>query len=251
MSGHSKWSSIKHKKAAKDAKRGALFTRIIKDLQVAARMGGSDINGNARLRIAYQKAKEANMPLETLERAIKKGAGELEGVTYNEFLYEGYGPGGVAYMITALSDNRNRTSADVRTVFSKNGGSMAEAGSVAYLFSRKGVILIQGDKVTEDKLMEIALEAGADDISQEDSVFQVTTAPENFMAVMSALEQAGIETEEAEVKFIANTELEVDEKVAEQNLNLMEKLEDMDDVQNVYANFDISDDVMQALSEKS
>lgn len=250
MSGHSKWSTIKHKKAAKDAKRGALFTRLIKDIQVAARLGGSDINANPRLRIAVGKAKEANMPMDNIDRAIKKGAGELEGVSYTESVYEGYGPGGVAFMILVLTDNKNRSSAEVRTVFSKNGGSMAEAGAVSYLFNRKGVILIPEDKISEDDLMEKALDLGAEDIKTEDSFHQITTEPENFMNVVKGMEESGLEVEEAEVKYLPSTEIQVDERVAEQNLNLMEKLEELDDVQSVYANFDIPDEVMAILAEK-
>jgi YebC/PmpR family DNA-binding regulatory protein len=251
MSGHSKWSTIKHKKAAKDAKRGALFTRLIKDIQVAARLGGSDLTSNARLRIAVQKAKDNNMPAENIDRAIKKGAGELEGVSYEEYIYEGYGPGGVAFMVIVLTDNRNRTSADVRTVFSKNGGSLAEAGAVSYLFERKGIINVSKDKASEEELMEMVMEQGAEDIRDEGDNFQITTPPESFMNVINALEANNLSAQEAEVRYIAQNEIEVDEKVAEQSLNLMEKLEDLDDVQNVYANFDISDEVMSALANRS
>lgn len=251
MSGHSKWSTIKHKKAAKDAKRGALFTRLIKDIQVAARLGGSDMSSNARLRIAVQKAKDNNMPAENIDRAIKKGAGELEGVSFEEYIYEGYGPGGVAFMVIVLTDNRNRTSADVRTVFSKNGGSLAEAGAVAYLFERKGVINVSKDKASEEELMEMVMERGAEDIREDDGNFQISTPPEAFMDVINALEDNNLSAQEAEVRYIAQNEIEVDEKVAEQSLNLMEKLEDLDDVQNVYANFDISDEIMNALASRS
>lgn len=250
MSGHSKWSSIKHKKAAKDAKRGALFTKLIKDIQVAARLGGSDLSSNSRLKIAVQKAKDNNMPSDNIDRAIKKGAGELEGVSFDDYIYEGYGPGGVAFMVSVLSDNKNRSSAEVRTIFSKNGGNMAEAGAVTYLFDRKGVITIAGDKVSEDILMELVLENGGEDITSDKEYFQVLTSPESFMFVMDALEKAGIETEDAEVKFVAKTDIIIDEKVALKCMNIMERLEELEDVQNVYANFDIPDDVMEKFASE-
>jgi len=250
MSGHSKWSTIKRKKGAIDAKRGKVFTRLIKEITVAARQGGGDPEGNPRLRSAIVTAKAENMPKDNIARAIKKGTGEIAGEVYDEIMYEGYGPGGVAILVECLTDNRNRTVADVRHYFAKNNGNLGESGCVAYMFDKKGLLLIDKSTVEEEKLMDAALEAGAEDVVEEESEFQILTAPEEFDDVRSALEEAGISFEDASISMVPQNTVEVtDEKIARALMKLMESLEDHDDVQNVYANFDIDDDLMEMLSE--
>ena len=247
MSGHSKWSSIKHKKAATDAKRGKIFTKLIKEITVAARLGGGDIDTNPRLRSAVQAAKSENMPKDNIERAIKKGTGELEGVSYEESIYEGYGPGGAAVMIESLTDNRNRTVADIRYIFGKAGGSMGENGCVAWMFAKKGYIAIESQAVEEDKLMEAALEAGAEDIREDDSTFEVITAPEDFESVREAIDAASIPYTVAEITVLPKSTTFLKGKEAEQMVKLMEALEDCDDVQKVYTNADIPDEIVNAI----
>ncbi|MEK6201406.1 MAG: YebC/PmpR family DNA-binding transcriptional regulator [Desulfobulbaceae bacterium] len=249
MSGHSKWSTIKHKKGATDAKRGKIFTRLIKEITVAARMGGGDPDGNPRLRSAIASAKTENMPKDNIVRAIKKGTGELEGAIYDEILYEGYGPGGVAVLVECMTDNRNRTVADVRHFFAKNNGNLGAAGCVAWMFDKKGLLQVEKEGLTEEQLMDMALEAGAEDVVEEDDEFQVITAPESFDAVHDALEANKVRFIEAAITMIPQNSVEVtDEKVAISLLKLLESLEDHDDVQNVHSNFDIADDLMEKLS---
>ncbi len=249
MSGHSKWHSIRHKKAAVDAKRGKIFTRLIREIQIAARQGGGDPDKNPRLRKAIQDAKAANMPKENIEKAIKRGTGELEGVNYEEVTYEGYGPGGVAVYIEAMTDNRNRTVAEIRHIFSKHGGSLGESGCVSWMFHRKGYIIISKENVDEEKLMDVAIEAGAEDIKEEESNFVVYTTPEDFETVLNAIKENEIPYEDAKVGFIPQTYVKLEGKQAEQMLKLMEALEDHDDIQNVWANFDISDKEIQKFAE--
>jgi len=249
MSGHSKWANIKRRKGAVDAKRGKIFTRLIKEITVAARLGGGDQVGNPRLRSAIAAAKTVNMPKENIERAIKKGTGELEGTVYEEITYEGYGPGGVAILVDCMTDNKNRTVGEVRPAFSKNGGNLGESGCVSYMFDKKGVLLVDKKTIDEEKLMELALEAGADDVVEEETEFQVTTAPEEFAAVRERLEAKGIVFLEASLSMVPQNIVEVaDEGVAKRLLKLMESLEDCDDVQNVHSNFDIPDEIMEKLS---
>jgi YebC/PmpR family DNA-binding regulatory protein len=246
MSGHSKWHTIKHKKGALDAKRGKIFTKLIKEITVAARTGGSgDVDANARLRKAVNDAKAQNMPIDTITRAIKRGTGELEGVNYEEITYEGYGVGGVAVMVETMTDNRNRTVAELRHLFSKNGGNLGESGSVAWMFDKKGYIVVDKDAKAEDELFEIALEAGADDMQAEDDVFEIYTAPENFEAVHEAIKAAGIEPQAAEVSMIPQNYTALEGADAKQMLKLYEALDDHDDVQKVYANFDIDESEME------
>jgi len=248
MSGHSKWSSIKRQKGATDAKRGQVFTKLIKEITVAARMGGGDPEGNARLRTAIAAAKADNMPKDNIERAIKKGTGELEGVAYEELVYEGYGPGGAAILIEAMTDNRNRTSADIRYIFSKSSGNLGEAGCVAWMFDKKGYLVVEKSAVDEEKLMELALDAGAEDIQEGEKEFDVITDPGAFDAVKEALDKAEIPYLLAEVTMHPQSVVQLEGKNAEQMLRLMEQLEDQDDVQKVYANFDIPEGVMEQLS---
>jgi YebC/PmpR family DNA-binding regulatory protein len=247
MSGHSKWSSIKHKKAATDAKRGKIFTKLIKEITVAARMGGGDVEANPRLRSAIQAAKSENMPKDNIERAIKKGTGELEGVSYEESIYEGYGPGGAAVLIESLTDNKNRTVADIRHIFSKAGGNMGESGCVAWMFDKKGYIAIENKAVDEEALMEAALDAGAEDIREDDSNFEVITAPGDFEAVKAAIDSAAIPCIVAEVTMLPQSTTFLKGKEAEQMVKLMEALEDCDDVQKVYTNADIPDEIVNSL----
>ena len=247
MSGHSKWSSIKHKKAATDAKRGKIFTKLIKEITVAARMGGGDIEANPRLRTAVAAARSENMPKENIERAIKKGTGELEGVNYEESTYEGYGPGGAAVLIESLTDNKNRTVADIRSIFGKNGGNLGENGCVAWMFDKKGYIAVESNSIDEEALMETALDAGAEDIREDDSNFEVITAPGDFEAVRDAMEKASIAHIAAEVTMLPQTTTNLTGKEAEQMVRLMEMLEDCDDVQKVYTNADIPDDVVNGM----
>jgi YebC/PmpR family DNA-binding regulatory protein len=244
MSGHSKWSTIKHKKAAQDAKRGAMFTKVIKELTVAARMGGGDVDMNPRLRTAVLKAKAVNMPQDTMQRAIMKGTGELPGVNYEEITYEGYGPGGVAMIVTVLTDNRNRTVAEIRKIFSKSGGNLGESGCVAWMFQKKGLIVIDKDRVDEDELFTIALEAGAEDVRPADAMYEVITSVEDFEPVKQGITSKGIEPASSEVSLLPQTTVRLEASQARQLLKLMDELEEHDDVQNVYANFDIPDEVM-------
>lgn len=245
MSGHSKWATTKHKKAAADSKRGKIFTKIIREITVAAKIGGGDPEGNPRLRTAILKAKENNMPADNIKKAVQKGTGELPGVSYEEMTYEGYGPGGVAIIIQLLSDNKNRTVSEIRHLLSKNGGNMGESGSVAWMFQKKGYLSIEKQKADEEKLMSVALDAGAEDIRSDDpTLFEVITAPADFEKVKKAMTDAGLAPPYAEVTFLPQTYIRLDGKEAEQMLRLMEALEDHDDVQNVYANFDIPDEVM-------
>jgi len=249
VSGHSKWSTIKRKKGALDAKRGQIFTRLIKEITVAARMGGGDPDANPRLRSAIASAKAENMPKDNIDRAIKKGTGELEGAVYEEITYEGYGPGGVAVLVDCMTDNKNRTVADIRHYFSKSGGNLGESGCVAWMFDKKGTILVDKETIEEDELLDKALEAGAEDVVEEDNVFQVVTAPDDFESVREALEADGVKFIEATVSMVPQNTIDVsEEKTAKQILKLLESLEDHDDVQNVYANFDIPDDIMEAVS---
>jgi YebC/PmpR family DNA-binding regulatory protein len=247
MSGHSRWSTIKHKKGAADAKRGKLFTRLIKEMTVAARQGGGDINGNPRLRAAVNEAKANNMPKDTIERAVKRGSGELEGASYEEITYEGYGPGGVAIIVETLTDNSHRTTPEIRHIFEKNGGNLGTPGSVKFQFDRKGFFTIEKKAVDEDKLMEIALEAGADDLDSSDSeAYEVYTSPENFDAVRQALEKNSIPAVEAKIGQIPSLYVKLDEAKAKQAMRLLEMLDDQDDVQNVWSNFDIPAEMMES-----
>ena len=249
MSGHSKWSTIKRKKGANDAKRGKIFTRLIKEITVAARSGGGDPEGNPRLRSAIISAKAENMPKDNISRAIKKGTGEIAGEVYDEILYEGYGPGGVAVLVECMTDNRNRTVADVRHYFTKSNGNLGESGCVAWMFEKKGLILVDKETTSEEELMDQALEAGAEDIVEEDSEFQVFTAPDELDDVRDALAEGGVTFLEASVSMIPKNTVDVtEEKVGRALLKLLENLEDHEDVQNVHANFDIDDELMEQLS---
>ncbi len=241
MSGHSKWSTIKHKKAANDAKRGKLFTRLIKELTISSKLGGGDADGNPRLRSAIDAAKVANMPSDNIKRAIQKGTGELPGVTYDEVGYEGYGPGGVAIFVETLTDNRMRTTPELRHMFVKHGGNLAEPNSVAWMFERKGRCLVSSSAVGEERLMELVLEAGADDLRQEDDRFEVLTSQEAFHDVQKALEAADVETSEAALIWEPNNAVQLEHKKAEPCLRLLEALQDHEDVQNVYANLEIAE----------
>ena len=243
MSGHSKWSTIKHKKAATDAKRGKIFTKLIKEITIAARMGGGDQDANPRLRTAIIAARAENMPKDNMERAIKKGTGELEGVNYEEVTYEGYGAGGAAVYIESLTDNKNRTVADIRYIFGKAGGNMGESGCVAYMFDKKGYLVVEKSAVDEDTLMETALDAGAEDVREDGENFEVISEPGDFENVRAAIEEAGIATIAAEVTMLPQTVTPVAGKEAEQMVRLMETLEDCDDVQKVYTNADLPDDM--------
>lgn len=245
MSGHSKWASIKHKKAATDAKRGKVFTKLIKMITVAARNGGGDVNANPGLRLAVQKAKESNMPADNIERAIKKGTGELPGVSYEHVSYEGYGPGGVAFFVEGLTDNKNRMSSEVRNIFSKAGGNLAGSGSVNWLFEKKGFFVINKSEVSEDKLMSVMLDAGAEDLSSEGDTYEVKGQPHDYEKIKKALEDNKIKTESAEITMIPKTTVKIAGDQAKQVLRLVDLLEDNDDVQDVYANFDIPDDILK------
>ena len=245
MSGHSKWASIKHKKALVDAKRGKIFTKLIREITVAAKTGGGDPGSNPRLRTAIASAKSANMPVDNIDRAIKKGTGALEGVNYEEVFYEGYGPEGVAIYVECLTDNKNRTASEIRSIFSKKAGNMAGAGSVGWLFEKKGLIVIDQSKASEDQLMEIVLNAGADDLAKADDKFEVLTGPHEFEAVKKALDDAKIAYESANIRLLPKNLVPVSVTNARQVLALIEAFEDHDDVQNVYANCDIPDEVMK------
>ena len=247
MAGHSKWANIKHRKAAQDKKRGKVWTKLIREVTVAAREGGGDPDANPRLRLAMDKAFGANMPRDTVDRAIKRGAGGDEGESYDEIRYEGYGPGGTAVMVDCMTDNRNRTAAEVRHGFTKHGGNLGTDGSVSYLFSKQGVISFQPG-TDEDAVMEVALESGAEDVvTNDDGSLDVITTPEDFAAVKRALTDAGFDTEVAEVTFNASTQSELDQETAEKLLKMVDALEDLDDVQEVYSNADISDEILEAL----
>jgi YebC/PmpR family DNA-binding regulatory protein len=245
MSGHSKWHTIKHKKGALDAKRGKLFTKLIREMTIAARIGGGDPDANPRLRTAVDKAKASNMPADNITRAIKKGTGELEGQTYEELVLEGYGPGGVAILVEGSTDNRNRTVSEIRHLFTKTGGNLGSAGSVSYLFKPRGYIAVATDKVSEERLMEIALDAGAEDIRTEAGRFEVYTTQHDYDVVVKAIKAAGIEPDEAEVGKYADNTIPLEGTKAQAMLKLMEALEDHEDVQNVWANFDISEKEME------
>lgn len=246
MSGHSKWHSIKHKKGAADAKRGKIFTSIIKEITVAARMGGGDPDGNPRLRTIIDKAKSVNMPAENIKRAIQKGTGELPGQSYEDATYEGYGPSGVAVIVEAVTDNKNRTVSEIRHVFSKYGGNLGQTGSVAHMFHRKGLIIVEKSKASEDTLLSIVLDAGAEDMQDTGDSFEIYTTPKEFDAVVSALKVNGIEPASAELSMIPITSMKLEGRSAQQMLKLMEALEDHDDVQKVFANFDIDEAEMEA-----
>lgn len=250
MSGHSKWSTIKRKKGAADAKRGKIFTKLSKEITVAARMGGGDPDGNPRLRLAIQAAKAASMPNDNISRAVKRGTGELAGGQIDELVYEGYGPGGVAFIMDVATDNQNRTLNEVRNIFDKGGGNFAKSGAVAFLFSRRGMIRFDGEKFSEDQIMEAALEAGADDVQSEDGGVVVYTEANDLHTVKEALDEAGLMADVAELTMIASTTVTCDETLARKNLKLMDKLEDNDDVQSVWANFEISDEVMERLDDE-
>ena len=246
MSGHSKWASIKHKKGALDAKRGKIFTKIIREMSIAARIGGGDVGSNPRLRTAVDKAKSVNMPADNIKRAIQKGTGELEGAMYEEITLEGYGPGGIALLVEGTTDNRNRTVSEIRHILTKNGGNLGTAGSVSYMFKPRGYVAISKEKVTEEKLMDLALEAGADDILGEGDLWEVYSTPNVYEAVLGAIKGAGIEPEESQIGKYADTMISLEGQKAQQMLKLVEALEDNDDVQNVWANFDISEKEMEA-----
>jgi len=250
MSGHSKWHSIKHKKAAVDAKRGKLFNKLARQVEVAARSGGPDLNMNIRLRGAVQTARDANMPNDKIEKAIAKGSGQIEGVTYEEIVYEAYGPDGVALMIDVLTDNKNRTVGEIRHILTKHGGHLGEGGSVAWNFSQKGVISVPVEGNEEDRVLEAVLDAGAQDMATEGENFEVTTDPKDFMAVRDALSSAGIEVAHAELTRVPGSTVELDENAARKILKLMDAIEDHDDVQNVSGNFDISDETLGTLKDE-
>jgi YebC/PmpR family DNA-binding regulatory protein len=242
MSGHSKWASIKHKKAAQDAKRGKIFTKIIRELSVAARMGGGDPDTNPRLRKAVSDAKAVNMPADNIKRAIMKGTGELEGVAYDEITYEGYGPGGVAILLEVLTDNRNRTVSELRHIFSRNGGNIGESGCVAWMFKRKGYLVVEQSQASEDALLDVILEAGAEDLKEDGSNYEIFTPPDKYEDVVEALESGNIEIAASNLGQIPQNYVKLEGKQAQQLLRLMEELEDHDDVQNVWANFDIDEE---------
>jgi YebC/PmpR family DNA-binding regulatory protein len=248
MSGHSKWSKVKHIKAVQDVKRGKIFTKIIKEISVAAKIGGGDPDGNPRLRAAIQAAKAANMPADNVKRAIQKGTGELPGVSYEEVVYEGYGPGGIAILVEVLTDNKNRTVSEMRYVFSRNNGNMGEAGCVSWMFHKKGSIVVDKAAADEEKLMEVALESGADDIQEDSGNYEVLTAPENFDKVTTALAASKIPTVSAELAMVPQTWIKLTGKEAQQVLKLVEALEDHDDVQHVWANFDIAEEELVQLA---
>lgn len=248
MSGHNKWSTIKHKKGAADAKRSKLFSKIIKELTVAARMGGGDPESNPRLRTAVNAARSANMPKDNITKAIKRGTGEIAGASYEEVTYEGYGPGGVAVLVEALTDNKNRTVAEVRHIFDKYGGNLGESGCVAWMFDKKGVIEVKADGLEEDEVMELGLEAGAQDVKLEGELYEITTEPPEFESVRSAVEEKGWNIEFAELSMVPQNTVKLEGKKAEQMLKMMDALEDHDDLERVYANFDISEEEMMKVS---
>lgn len=245
MSGHSKWSTIKRKKAKVDAQRGRIFTKLIKEISIAARQGGGDPDGNPRLRTAITAARGANMPAANIEKAIKKGTGELPGMTIEEFSYEGYGPGGVAVLVQVATDNKNRTTAEIRHLFSKHGGNLGESGCVGWLFDKKGLLTVSTETCDEDRLMEVAIEAGAEDVRRAEDVFEIIADPADFDSVKQVLDGKGLKYDLAEVTMLPQNTVKLEGKQAAQMVRLMEDLEDNDDVQNVYANFDIPDEVLQ------
>ncbi|MBI5060458.1 YebC/PmpR family DNA-binding transcriptional regulator [candidate division KSB1 bacterium] len=247
MSGHSKWATIRRKKEKIDSARGQVFTRVIREITIASRLGGSNADANPRLRSAIDAAKAVNMPADNIDRAIKKGAGELEGQVLEEILYEGYGPGGVAILVECVTDNRNRTVGEVRHCFSKRNASMAEAGAVAWMFDRRGYITLEADAGTEDEIMEIALEAGATDVEGDETIWEVYTAPEDLYKVKAGIEAKGKQTSSAEISYIPKNTVKVEADSAKSVLNLIEALEDLDDAQNVYSNFEIDEEVMETL----
>ena len=246
MSGHSKWATIKHKKGALDAKRGKIFTRLIKEIMVAAKAGGGDPDGNPRLRTAIAAAKAENMPNDNIARAVKRGTGEIEGAQYEDITFEGYGPGGVAVIVDVLTDNRNRAVSEVRHAFSKNGGNLGESGSVGYMFSKKGLIIVEKSAANEDKLTEVVLDAGAEDLSEEGDYWEITTAPADHAAVVEALKKAGIKTENAEVTMIPTTYQKLEGTQANAMQRLLDTLDDLDDTQNVYSNFETDEAAVTA-----
>ena len=248
MSGHSKWATIKHKKGALDAKRGKIFTRLIKEITVAAKQGGGDPDGNPRLRSAILAAKAENMPAENIKRAVQRGTGELEGVSYEEITFEGYGPGGVAILVEVTTDNRNRTMREIRHTFSKNGGNLGSSGSVMHLFSKKGVIAIDKSAASEDDLMNIVLEAGGEDLNDEGETWEILTDPAGYESVLNAVKAAKIPVENSEVTMIASTYTKLDDLQARQMMRLLEALEDFDDTQNVYSNFDMTAEQMEQVA---
>ena len=248
MAGHSKWANIKHRKGREDAKRGKVFGKIVKELTVAARLGGGDPESNPRLRLSIDKARAANMPKDNIDRAVKKGSGESGGVEYEEIVYEGYGPGGVAVLVQVLTDNRNRIVAEVRHAFSKNQGNLGENGCVGWMFASKGYMAVEAAAVDEERILELALEAGAEDVRQSGDVWEVITAPDDFEAVRDALHAAGLELQSPEVTMLPQTAVKIEGKAVDQMLRLMEFLEDNDDVQSVYANFDIDDAEMERIA---
>ncbi|HEC69492.1 MAG TPA: YebC/PmpR family DNA-binding transcriptional regulator [Candidatus Omnitrophica bacterium] len=250
MSGHSKWAGIKHKKAAQDAKRGKLFTKLIREITVAAREGGGNPDTNPRLRTAIDRAKDANMPLDNIEKAIKRGIGELPGVTYESCMFEGYGPGGVAIIVEALTDNKNRTSAEIRNIFSKKGGNLAGSGSVAWIFNKKGYILINKETISEEEIFNLTIEAGAEDIKTEGNNYEIITDPKDFENVKQALKSKEIKWELAELTMIPTSSVKLEGQQAKQLLSLIEALEEHDDVQKVYANFDIPEEVMEEVASE-
>lgn len=251
MSGHSKWANIKHRKGAQDAKRGQLFSKLAKEITVAAKIGGGNPDNNVRLRVAIERAREANMPMENIERAIKRGTGELEGVSYEEVIYEGYGPGGVAILVNVLTDNKNRTAAEMRKIFSKFGGSLGSSGSVAWLFDKKGYISVDASKYSEDEILEIAIDSGAEDVKREDDVISIYTPVESFSEVLNALKSKGVEVKVAEVSMVPKTTATVDDETAVKVLKLLEELENNDDVQNVASNLDASDAAFEKFSKEA
>ncbi|MEK6661289.1 MAG: YebC/PmpR family DNA-binding transcriptional regulator [candidate division NC10 bacterium] len=248
MSGHSKWAGIKHKKAKVDAQRGRVFTKVIREITVAARVGGGDPAGNPRLRLAIDKAKAVNMPQDNIQRAIQKGTGELPGVSYEESIYEGYGPGGVAVLLEVVTDNKNRTTPEIRKAFAKHAGNLGEAGCVAWMFEKRGLIQVEAAKTDEDRLFSVALEAGAGDVRRSDHLFEVITSPKDLERVKEFLEREKIEMATCEVTMLFQSTVKLEGKQAQQMLRLMEELEEHDDVQNVYANFDIPEEIMAAMT---
>jgi len=251
MSGHSKWAGIKHKKAAIDAKRGKIFTKLIKEVTVAAREGGANPESNPRLRTAILNARSQNMSMDKIETAILRGTGQLPGTNYEEFAYEGYGPNGVAIIVEVVTDNKNRSTSDIRYMFSKNGGNLGEKGCVSWIFSKKGFIAIDRDKANEDDLIAIALDAGAEDVRSMDDSYEITSAPEDFESVKNAIQEAGIEINLSQVTMLPQNTVRLEGKEAMQTLKLIEALEEYDDTQNVYSNFDIPDDIIEKAAQEA
>lgn len=251
MSGHSKWAGIKHKKAANDAKRGKIFTKLIKEITVAAREGGGNPDSNPRLRTAINNAKSQNMPMDKIETAILRGTGQLSGTNYEEFSYEGYGPNGVAIIVEVVTDNKNRSTSDMRHIFSRNGGNLGEKGCVSWMFNKRGLITVDKNKANEDDLIAIALDAGAEDVKSDDQSFEIITAPEDFETVKDAVQKAGIEISYSGISMIPQNTVRLEGKEAIQTLKLIETLEEYDDTQNVYSNFDIPDDIIEKAAEQA